>query len=499
MAQRVAAVRAPTVVPSLEDLLIERDRRRCKESFAEFVKAAWEVLEPDTELIWNWHMQALCDHLQALVEGKFLELGLPNRLLINVPPGSSKSLLTSVLLQAWEWGPAGRPYTRYLSTAFNDVPVNRDTRKTRDLILSEWYQARWPEVELVRKAEASFSNARTGTRQGIAFGSLTSQRGDRLIIDDPHSTETAESDADRLRTTRRFREGAQNRLNDQKRSAIIVIMQRLHQDDVSGIIEQVGMNYIHLRLPMEFEVEKRCETPLGFVDPRSEEGEILDPVRWPPEEIAALKRDMTSYAWAGQYQQRPAPREGGLFKRSWFDGKIIGAAPAGTVWVRHWDLAATQSEKADRTAGVKMGRTPDGRYVIAHVITTQQEGNEVRKLIRAIAEVDGKSCMVSLPQDPGQAGKVQKQDYAAFLAGYNVRSEREQGDKVQRAEPFSAQCEAGNVFLVRGQWIEKYLDELCLFPAGKFKDQVDGSSGAFARLVTSPKSKTTTKAVQGLI
>lgn len=470
--------------PTVEELRIEHERRKARGSFAEFVKMAWHVLEPETHLVWNWHMEAICHHLQAITEGRFLELGLANRLLINVPPGSSKSLLVSVFLQAWEWGPAGRPSIRYLSTSYNDGPVNRDTRKCRDLILSEWYQARWPGVYLSRRAETSFANDKTGTREGVAFGSLTSQRGDRLIIDDPHSTETAESDAERTATTRKFREGAQNRLNDQKRSIIIVIMQRLHQEDVSGVIQSVGMEYVHLCLPMEFEVDRRCTTPLGFTDPRTIEGEILDPERFPPEEVVRLQRDLGSYGYAGQYQQRPAPREGGMFKKSWFDGRFIGTAPAGTRWVRHWDLAATKKKTAARTAGVKLGIMPDGRFVVGHVVATQEEGNEVRKIIRSQAEVDGTSVHISLPQDPGQSGKVQKQDLILLLAGFNVHAEGESGDKVTRAEPFAAQCEAGNVFIVKGEWNQLYLDELALFPNGKFKDQVDASSGAFGRLIS---------------
>src|SRR4029077_8111126 len=117
------------------------------------------------------------------------------------------------------------------------------------------------------------------------FGSLTSQRGDRLIIDDPHSTETAESEIDRANTARTFREGAVNRLNDQARSAIVIIMQRLHAQDVSGVVLELGMGYTHLMLPMEFEVERRCSTSIGFVDPRTTDGEILDPGRFPREVI----------------------------------------------------------------------------------------------------------------------------------------------------------------------------------------------------------------------
>jgi predicted phage terminase large subunit-like protein len=193
---------------------------------------------------------------------------------------------------------------------------------------------------------------------------------------------------------------------------------------------------------------------------------------------------MGSYAYAGQYQQRPTAREGGLFKRAWFEGKFISdnEIPSGMRWVRHWDLAATRDAKAARTAGVKIGRTPAGGYVVGHVVMTQDEGMAVRSLIRATADADGKLVEISLPQDPGQAGKVQARDYVAMLSGFVARAEPETGDKTTRAEPFAVQCEAGNVQIVRGSWNEAYVDELCLFPGGSFKDQVDASSGAFGRL-----------------
>jgi predicted phage terminase large subunit-like protein len=455
-------------------------RARCS-TLAGFVREAWHVLEPNAKLIWNWHLDAICAHLEAVTDRRL------NRLLINVPPGSSKSLIVSVMWQAWEWGPKGLRSLRYLTTSFNDGPVKRDTRKCRDLILSDWYRALWPEISLPRAGETSFANNFTGSREGVAFGSLTSQRGDRLIIDDPHSTETAESVAERQATTRRFREGALNRLNDQERSAIVVVMQRLHAEDVSGVIKKLGMDFVHLCLPMEFEPERACSTIIGFSDPRKFDGDLLDPVRFPRASVESLQKGMGSYAYAGQYQQRPTPREGGMFKRAWFEGKIIGQAPAGTRWVRHWDLAATKKVTAARTAGVKIGRAPDGSFIVGHVVITQDEGNAVRKLIKATAEADGFAVQISLPQDPGQAGKVQKTDMVSMLAGFRAHAEPETGDKTTRAEPFSAQCEAGNVFLIRGDWNEAYLDELCLFPGGSFKDQVDASSGAFGRLANASR------------
>lgn len=365
----------------------------------------------------------------------------------------------------------------------------RDNTKMRRLVESEWYRSLWPDVRMSpdQNAKGKFENTRSGGREGRPFASMTGGRGDRVIIDDPHSTETAESDVERRNTIRIFRESISDRLNDLDRSAIVIIMQRLHSDDVSGTIQKLGLPYEHLCLPMEYELKPAKPTVIGFVDPRTYDGELLLPERFSRDAVEKLKIAKGSYAYAGQYQQRPSPREGGMFKRAWFDGKIIGADPERTVWVRHWDLAATKKTTAARTAGVKLGRTPDGRYVVGHVVTTQDEGNAVRKLIKATAEVDGKDVMISLPQDPGQAGKVQKSDFVAQLAGWNVRAEPETGDKETRATPFSAQCEAGNVYLVRGAWNDDYLDELCLFPGGSFKDQVDASSGAFGRLVKPAK------------
>ena len=182
----------------------------------------------------------------------------------------------------------------------------------RDLILSDWYQKHWPDVVLKRVGEFSFENSMTGSRDGIPFGSLTSKRGDRLIIDDPHSVIRAESKMERLTTVRKFREGAINRLNDQKRSAIVVVMQRLHSGDIAGEIMDTGMGYVALVLPMEYESGRHCSTELGFSDPRSIEGELLCAERWSREVCDDLKRDMGPVGWASQYQQRPVPRGGGI-------------------------------------------------------------------------------------------------------------------------------------------------------------------------------------------
>ncbi|WPE22486.1 phage terminase large subunit [Shinella zoogloeoides] len=453
----------------------ERIRARCQ-TLAGFVREAWHVLEPTAKYTHGWHIDAICAHLEAVTDGQI------NRLLINVPPGSSKSLLVSVMWQAWEWGPRGLPSMRYLTTSFNDGPVKRDTRKCRDLMLSDWYRSLWPEVELNRTGETSFSNTKTGTREGVPFGSLTSQRGDRLVIDDPHSTETAESAADRLATTRKFREGAQNRLNDQERSAIVVIMQRLHEEDVSGVIHEVGMEYVHLMLPMEFEPERACSTEIGFTDPRKEEGELLDPVRFPRDAVEKLKRDMGSYAYAGQYQQRPAPRSGGMFQRG--DFEIVDAVPAGGQECRAWDFAAskeTPGKQPDWTVGLKMKHI-GGVFYVEDVKRDRWSPGDVEKNLKNTATQDGQNVRIRMPQDPGAAGKADANTKIKLLAGYDVKAQPVTGDKATRAKPASAQAEAGNVKLLRGNWNKAFLDEVCSFPNSQHDDQVDAFADALNEL-----------------
>jgi len=474
----LAEIRKREAARQLADVERNADaiRARCK-TFSGFVREAWHVLEPTTRYIHSWHIEAICQHLEAVTDRRI------TRLLINVPPGSMKSLLVSVLWPAWEWGPKGLRSLRYLATAFNEGPVKRDTRKSRDLILSAWYQALWPEVRLVRTGETSFANSDTGTREGVAFNSLTSQRGDRLIIDDPHSIKTAESETEREGVTRGFREGALNRLNNQAESAIVIIMQRLHEKDISGVILALKMPFVHLRLPMEYERGNPCTTPLGFVDPRQYEGELLCPERFSASTIAQMKSDTTAYAWAGQYQQRPAPREGGMFQRRWF-GEPVAAAPISTNVVRAWDLAATEAG-GDWTVGLRMSRAPSGIFYIEHIERLRGSALDVKKAVLNLASAanDSKRVKVRLPQDVGQAGKGQVADYARDLAGWLLDVERETGSKEVRAAPFAAQCEAGNVRLVAGPWVETFLSELETFPMGAHDDQVDAASGAFTSLV----------------
>jgi predicted phage terminase large subunit-like protein len=384
---------------------------------------------------------------------------------------------------------------RFLGTAHKQDLAVRDAMKCRRLIQSDWYQARWP-VNLTtdQNAKTKFENDKTGFREAMAFTSMTGARGDRVILDDPLSADDANSEAALRAAELTFTEALPTRVNND-RSAIVVIMQRLHERDTSGIILDRGLGYTHLCLPMRFEPDRRCVTPY-LTDPRTVEDELLFPERFPEAAVADLEKTMGSYASAGQLQQRPAPRGGGMFKREWFP--VVDAAPTGCKWVRGWDLAATANDKAAYTAGVKIGRAPDGRFYIADSRRIQGSAADAERLIVNTASQDGQGVTGSIPQDPGQAGKAQSQYLIRQLAGYAYKASPESGDKETRALPLAAQAEAGNVLLIRGEWNRDFLAELETFPMGKFKDQVDAATRAFSDLVK-PQPTTTTRVVGGLV
>jgi len=468
--------------------LIAAEQDYCGRSLSNFIKSAWPHIDPQP-YVHGWHMEAITEHLEACAKGEI------TRLLINIPPGTSKSTSTSVFFPAWLWGPFGWPGARFIGASYEQSLATRDNRKARMLIGSEWYQKHWP-VNLVsdQNEKTGFENAHQGFRQSCAVKSMTGKRGDFIIWDDPLSPEKAYSETERDTANRVFAETLPTRLNSPEKSVIIIVMQRLHENDVSGYLLSRDLGYDHLCLPMEYEVERKCVTSIGFKDPRKKEGELLFPERFPREVVDRDKDVMGSFATAGQFQQRPVPREGGMFKHSWFN--VVNAIPAGTKFVRGWDLAASTKSDSPWTAGVKIGRTPDGRYIIAD--SRRERVSTPRQFIQNTASQDGETVFISYPQDPGQAGKDQKQSIAKDLAGYKFRSTPESGDKATRAEPLAAQAEAGNVDVLKSDWNATYLDEMCAFPFGKFADQVDASSRAFNELAA-PKARTTTTTVSGLI
>ena len=518
-------------------ILHQLDKLDAEASLTDFIVGGWHVLEPGREFVPNWHIDAISDHLTAVTRGDII------RLLINVPPGCMKSLTTDVFWPAWEWGPQDMPSMRYVASSYSQDLTIRDNRRMRALISSDWYQSLWGDrFRLIgeQNAKTRFDTDATGFKIATSVGGLgTGERGDRVIIDDPHNVKEGESELKRAGVIHWFTEVMPTRVNDPEKSALIVIMQRVNDQDVSGYIVAEELGYEHLMLPMEFESHRRCystvppsympapksipvnynrhlmtwqedevdesdfpeeiqglETPVEDrynVDPRDEDNELLWVNRMTRAAVERDKKVMGEYATAGQFQQRPSPRGGGMFQREWFI--MVDEAPIKVAKrVRGYDLAATEeakdkSGKRAWTVGVRMSRCLDGSFVVEHMDRYQKSPGQVEDRILETTQGDGFNVKVSLPQDPGQAGKSQKRALAALLAGYNVTFSPESGEKEVRATPFAAQAEAGNVKVVRGLWNGAFFDELTTFPASKNKDIADASSRAFAELVPPKKKK----------
>lgn len=452
------------------------EREHCRRRLGNFIRRAWPVLEPGQPYVHGWHMDAISEHLEAITTGQI------KRLLINIPPGTMKSMSTAVFWPAWEWGPRGMPSMRFIGASHEEKLAIRDNVKMRRLIQSDWFQALWP-IAMAgdQNAKTYFENEKTGWRQACPVTSMTGRRGDRVLWDDPHSVEDAHSDVELESANRIFRETLPTRLNNPKDSAILIVMQRLSVKDVSGIITSEDMGYEHLCLPMEYEGPRKI-TSIGFVDPRKTEGELLFPERFPREVVERDKKIMGPYAVAGQFQQRPSPAQGGEFTPDMI--QVVDAIPAGPVrWCRGWDLAATEGA-GDYTANAKVGSLADGRFVVAHVDRKQYGTAKRDQYIKATASADGMGRVKqSLPQDPGQAGKGQAAALVGMLAGHQVVTSLESGDKVVRARPLASQINAGNVLMLRGAWNTDFVEELRLFPNGLHDDQVDAASRAFNDLL----------------
>lgn len=468
------------------EYVLAADREACFRSLAFFIKRAWRVIEPEAPYVHGWHIDAICEHLEAVTAGQI------RRLYIAVPPGTMKSLTVGCFWPAWEWGPRKLASYRYLGTSHSASLAIRDNVRMRRLIQSQWYQERWGDIVKLsgdQNAKTKFENDKTGFREAMAFTGLTGNRGDRILMDDVMSVDDALSDVTRNNIVTTFLESVPSRLNKPSKSAIINIQQRLHERDTIGVSEANELGYEGLVLPMEFEPERRCVTSIGFRDPRTEEGELLFPERFPRESVDDLKRTLGEVAAASQLQQRPIPRGGLMFKRDWFE--IVSSAPANTTWVRGWDLAATDAKKKEKqtgsndpayTAGAKVGIDAEGTIYIADVTRDQLSPGKVERLLKNVAKRDGRGVTIDLPQDPGQAGKAQIRTLVKLLAGYTVVYGLESGSKELRAMPLAAQAEIRNVKLVAGPWVEAFLSEAEKFPRGRHKDQIDAASRALARL-----------------
>jgi predicted phage terminase large subunit-like protein len=469
---------------SLEIIEEMKKRKRKKlhaKSFYEFVKWHWPTLEPETKLIDGWALQAICEHLQATAEGKI------RRIHINVPPGFMKSLLTNVFFPAWCWGPFNRPHWRFLSFSYAASLTARDNRKLSAVLNSYPYQLDWGDTfEILKDGESLITNSITGWKLATSVGGVsTGERGDFILADDLHNVKEGESKTIRTNTTTWFREAMQNRLNSIKNSRVIVIMQRVNEEDVSGVILNNDMDYEHLMIPMEYDPNRHCETKIGWEDPRTEEGELAWPERFDEEDCAKLKNDIGEYAWAGQYQQTPEVRGGGIFKREWWQLWEERTYPTFDYIVAYLDPAYTEKEENDPSAMTIWGVFKKNGLPKIMLIYAWEKREELHGLVNETFKAAKKWQSDILLIENKASGISVSQEIRRLYVGapFAVRLDEPEGDKVARAHAASHVWEQGMVYVptIDGEvvdWAQKVIDHMAVFPKGSHDDITDTATGA---------------------
>lgn len=462
-----------------------------------FVEYFWKVLEPQTPLVLGWSLDAICQHLEAITFGDFEK----PRILINVPPGFMKSLLADVFWPAWEWGAMNMPHLRYVTFSYSASLTERDNGRFRDLVTSkEFLDIYGDRFETINTGVTKISNNKTGWKLATSVGGVgTGERGNRVIFDDPHNVKEAESDRVRSETVRWFQEGLENRLNDLSRDAIVVIMQRVHELDVSGSIIDDD-NYVHLCIPMEYEEGRHCETEIGWSDPRTEDGDLAWPERFPAEPLAQFKK--RPYMWAGQYQQRPEPRGGGIFKRDWWQiwdsavAKTYGIDgrkfPSLSYIVGVLDTAYTEKEENDPSAMTVWGIWHD-RHDLPQVMlmAAWEDWLEFGPLVEKVTKtcnryqvdrliIESKAVGISVAQEIQRQHRENKWGVQLVDPG--------RGDKVARAYAVTHAFEDGMVWVpgfddgMLPEWAEKVVTQMASFPRAAHDDLTDTATMALKYL-----------------
>lgn len=492
--------------------LDERITELCEQKLHNFVRHSWPVVEVQRPFVDNWHIGAICEHLEAVVLGQIKNLG------INVPPSTGKSTIVSVCFPAWVWarkpGPTKPtrlgPGQRFMCAAYDQTQSMRDNMRMRDLVTSDWYTQRWPHVEIRadQNLQKKYATTAGGWRMGISVGApRMGEHPNYKLIDDPHNPKKQLLSDNEIAAACQWYDYSFKIRGAMLDAATVLIMQRLHEKDLCGHLRATDDSWVWLVLPHRWEPKRMVQLPTGWKDPRDPDvdlegddmtkrgflktiaqgtGALLWPSEWPEAKLSAQYKPGT-WGDAGQYQQRPAPAGGLLFKRDWF--KIINARPPGIIGkVRSWDVAGTEKERAQggtaRTVGLRLERTVDA-FIITDITKGWWGPDAVDTNIKQTAQLDESGVRIREEQEPGSSGKDVINARRKMLAGYDYRGLSKRHDKITSAKPARSQAEGGNCYILipllengepdpkAQKMAMEFLDEIELFPAGSLKDQVD--------------------------
>lgn len=455
-----------------------------KSSFYEFFKIFWDTINHE-ELVDNWHIKYLCDELQIVAERVFKREPKLYDLIINMPPSSSKTSIVNIYFPLWCWINdftlqfINISYSHQLSTAISE--------KCRDIMRSDKFQTYFYDIKIKEDSDTKqyfriqkgkeIGGFRYATGTGGTIGGI---HGHFINLDDPLNPTDSLSDV-MVRNSNEWLDNVlYSRKVDNKVSVVILVMQRLHENDITGyMLSKNADNIKHICLPAEID-DKNLPTPIELK--KYYKNNLLDEKRLSREILEQKRTEMGDYAYAMQYLQTIAPKSGGFFDVSKLlvinniDEKEFVRV------VRYWDKAGTH-QAGCYTVGVKMAMLKNRTYAVLDVVRGQWEASEREKIIRQVAELDGQQVTVFVEQEPGSGGKESAESTIRNLAGYRCYADRPSGDKISRADTLAVQLNAGNVSMLRAEWNTEFRRELEFFPYGKFKDQVDATSGAFNMLV----------------
>jgi predicted phage terminase large subunit-like protein len=454
----------------------------CRRSYYEFLKEFWDVTSPEKP-VWNWHIEVICNELQTVMERVFRNEPKEYDLVINISPGTTKSTAASVCLVPWCW--TRMPTLKSLNGSHTQDLVLELSRKAREIVYSEKYQRLFGPITLRQdqNTKGNWANQKGGSRFSCTVGgkSPIGMHAHVHVVDDPIDPQKAISEAEIASANAWMTSTLSTRKINKSVTPLILIMQRLAQNDPAGMI-LTKKNIRNVCLPAEL-TDKVNPPELAklYVDG------LMDPERLGYQVLEEYKAN-GDYFYSGQFLQNPIPVGGGMFKTE----KLVWEDVAPGDWhfkeiVRCWDNAGSPTgTKYDRrrkyTVGLKMGRHTNGSFWILDVMRDRFRTDEREALKRHTAEEDGIHVTVVQEQEGGSGGQESVENTVRNLAGFKIKIDNPKGDKTLRADPFSHQVNIGNVHLVKAPWNKDYLEEMKHFPFSTYKDQIDTSSAAFAAL-----------------
>jgi len=445
----------------------------------------------------NWHIEYLCEQLQGLAHRVARQEPARN-LIVNVPPGTTKTTTCSIMFPAWCW--TQWPWMRFITASYSGALSLESAEYCRDLVRSERFAEIYPNIriKLGKDIKSNFRIVTTqpdgttriggGRYSTSTNGTVTGFHGHVLVVDDPLDPNRAASEVELRNANHWMDHTLAMRKIDKKTTATILIMQRLHQADPTGhMLDKKKRNVDHVSLPGEINrpgFDKYVRPP--ELKARYDGG-LLDRHRMPPEVLKEMEVDLGQYGYAAQVGQNPVPPGGGMFK---VDRLAIVTDQGGlgkvVKTVRYWDKAGSEVSLSNLdpawTVGTKMAMLNNGKFLVMDVRRGRWSSEVREQVIRETAEADGRQVVVWHEQEPGSGGKDSAKATTRNLAGFVAHADRPTGDKVYRADPWSVQVNDGNVMLLHGDWNHDFIEEHRYFPFGRFKDQVDSASGAFSKL-----------------